>query len=213
MRRLIRTLVLTLGLVATSTAVASGARPETSNPAVARGALSHFDSDEAASLVSGDSVRRKFQIRRGNIDYHAGLAYRLVQTSPMEVIRALRRPDGIVRAIPYGVEATTISESDGVARVRIRQGKSPIIGKYSVHLEWDLGSYQARFWVDPTEERDVRDLWGVFSAREVRPGWTLISFGFAFNIGGVGELLESKAQRWALDTADRIAELVEPAGR
>lgn len=212
MRRLILSL-LVFGTLVSSSAGAIGAgvsQPQSPNFAAA---LSHFDSEEVAQLVAGESVRRKFRIRRGNIDYHAGLGYRLIQTSPMEVIRALRRPDGIVRAIPYGVEATTVSENDGVARVRIRQGKSPIIGKYSVRLEWDLGSYQARFWVDPTEERDVRDLWGVFSAREVAPGWTLVSFGFAFNIGGVGELLESKAQRWALDTPDRIAELVVPGAR
>ncbi len=173
-------------------------------------AFANFSQKDRVTLGQELSVKRRFQIQRGEVEYHAGLAYRLVQAKPMDVIRALRKPDGIVRAIPYAIEATTVSEADGVARVRIRQGKSPVIGKYSVHLEWDLGTYEARFWMDPNERHDVSDLWGVFSAKEVVPGWTLISFGFAFDIGGVGSLLESKAQRWALQTADRIAEMVEP---
>jgi hypothetical protein len=156
-------------------------------------------------------VKRRFLIGSGEDAYHAGYSYRIVDASPLEVIRALRRPGGIVKEIPYGLEATTLSEEDGVTRMRIAQGKRPIVGSYTVRLEWDLRTYRAQFWLDPTFDHDVNDVWGVFSAREISPGKTLVSFGFAFDIGGVGTLLERKAQTWGLTTADRIAEMVEDA--
>lgn len=173
--------------------------------------LRPFTAAEIQLLESGESVKRKFRIPRPDAIYHAGYSYRLVEATPMDIIRALRAPDGIVEVIPYGRSATTLSESDGMSRMRIRQGKAPVIGEYTVLVQWDLNDYQARFWMDPTEPHDVDDVWGIFSAREVRPGVTLISFGFAFNIGGVGTLLENKAQEWGLTTANRIAKHVKGA--
>ncbi len=169
-----------------------------------------FSPEERALLVDKKLVKRQFRLTVNKREYRAGLSYRLVQATPMDVMRALRRPDGIVRAIPYGIEAKTLSEHNGVAQVKIVQGKSPIVGGYTVRLEWDLSEYQARFWMDPNEDHDIQDIWGTFSAREVMPGWTLVSFSFCFDIGGVGEILASKAHRWALSTANRIAGLVEP---
>jgi hypothetical protein len=98
-----------------------------------------------------------------------------------------------------------LSEEDGVTKMSVAQGKRPVVGSYTVRLEWDLSTYQARFWMDPAYDHDIRDLWGMFAAREVAPGKTLVSFGFAFDIGGVGSILEGKAQTWGLTTADRIA--------
>lgn len=167
-----------------------------------------FSPEEITRLQDGKSVKRAFFIGEGDGTYHAGYSYRLVQAPPMEVIRVLRRPGGLIKAIPYGLSATTLSEEDGVTRMRIAQGKRPIVGRYTVRLEWDLSDYSARFWLDPTEDHDLNDVWGVFSAREVAPGVTLVSFGFAFDIGGVGSVLEHKAQTWGLTTADRIAELL-----
>lgn len=164
-----------------------------------------FSVAELRRLDAGKSVKRKFTIRTSGAVYHAGYSYRVVQTSPMEVIRLLRRPGELIEVIPYGLSAQVLSEKDGVSRMRIAQGKRPVVGEYTVRLEWDLREYQARFWMDPAYDHDLEDVWGVFSAREIRPGFTLISFGFAFNIGGVGTLLERKAQNWGLTTADRIA--------
>lgn len=168
-----------------------------------------FNAEERALLVEGKSVKRGFVLQRDDIQYRAGLSYRLIEAHPMDVMRALRRPRGIEKSIPYGLEAVTFNEKSGVAQVHILQGKRPIVGEYTVRLEWDLGNYSARFWMDPSYDHDLRDIWGVFSAREVSPGWTLVTFGFAFHIGGVGQLLERKAQRWALSTSDRIARLLE----
>jgi len=78
-------------------------------------------------------------------------------------------------------------------------------------MEWDLNSYQARFWRDPAYQADLEDIWGVFSAREIRPDLTLITVGFAFRLGGVGSVLEGKVQTWGLTTADRIARQVSDA--
>jgi len=177
------------------------------------GRLEPFSSREQKRLSKGKSVKRKFQIEQGGRSYHAGLSYRLVKGTPMDVIRTLRRPQAILTAIPYGLEATTLSEKRGVSRIRILQGKRPVTGEYTVWLDWDLPNYRARFWLDPSEPHDIRDIWGVFSAREVRPGWTLVSFGFAFDIGGMGELLEDKAQKWALRTADRLVRLMKSRAR
>lgn len=170
-----------------------------------------FSAEEKTQLLSGESVKRKFMLKIDDVEYRAGICYRLVQASPMDVMRALRAPGGIKKALPYGVEATTLRELDGVAEVRIVQGKVPIVGGYTVRLEWDLSHYSARFWLDPNREHDLRDIWGAFSAREVAPGYTLISFAVSFHLGGVAEILAPKAHRWALNTADNIAELVEPS--
>lgn len=168
-----------------------------------------FSEEEKQQLLSGESVKRKFMLEMDKVEYRAGICYRLVRASPMDVMRALRAPGGIKKAMPYGVEATTIREHDGIAEVRIVQGKVPIVGAYTVRMEWNLSTYSARFWLDPNQDHDLRDIWGAFSAREVAPGYTLVSFAVAFDLGGVAEILAPKAHRWALNTADNIAELVE----
>ena len=127
----------------------------------------------------------------------------------MDVIRAFRSPKSLVKVIPYGVAAKVLSEDDGVTTMTISQGKRPIVGTYTVRMVWDIDTYEARFWMDPNYRADIEDIWGVFSAREVKKGLTLVSFGFAFNIRGVGSILQGKAQTWGLTTADRIARHVE----
>jgi hypothetical protein len=170
---------------------------------------SSFTPDERLRLRSGKSVKRKFHLDVADVRYRAGLSYRLVKGTPIDVVSALRTPSGLARSIPYGLEATTLDERDGVARVRIKQGKPPIVGGYTVRMKWELNEYRARFWLDPNQAHDLRDIWGWFMAREVAPGLTLICFAVAFDLGGVGEILGSKVHRWSLSTADRIAELVE----
>ncbi len=172
-----------------------------------------FSSQELAQLERGKSVKRRFQVEHKGDIYRAGLSYRLVEGSPMDVIRALREPGAIVKVIPYGVSAKVLSEENGVTVMNIAQGKRPIVGEYTVRMEWDLSTYSARFWMDPSYRADIKDIWGVFSAREVRPGTTLVSFGFAFNIRGVASILETKAQDWGLTTADRIVKYLNETRR
>lgn len=169
---------------------------------------SGFKPAEIRRLERGKSVKRRFEMIHQGETYQAGLSYRLVQGTPMDVIRALRRPGAIAKVIPYGVSATVISEKEGVTVMKIAQGKRPVIGTYTVRMSWDLRSHSARFWMDPAYKSDIDDIWGSFTAREVRPGVTLVSFGFAFNIRGVASILEGKAQSWGLTTADRIANYV-----
>ncbi len=176
---------------------------------VVQAPVEDFSQEEKLRLASGRSVKRKFHLDLDDVVYRAGLSYRLVRARPLDVVRVLRSPQGIARSIPYGIEATTVEERDGVSKVRIRQGKPPIIGKYTVRMRWEMSRYRARFWLDPNHKHDVRDIWGWFSAKELSPGLTLISFAVAFDLGGVGELLGAKAHRWSLSTADRIAKLVE----
>lgn len=188
--------------------VSAWSAPTRAEP-VEQASSSAFSHQERRRLWGGKSVKRKFHLEVADVRYRAGLSYRLVKGRPMDVVGALRSPRGLARAIPYGLEATTLDEQDGVARVRIKQGKPPVVGGYTVRMKWELNDYRARFWLDPNQEHDVRDIWGWFMAREVAPGVTLICFAVAFDLGGVGEILGSKVHRWSLSTADRIAELVE----
>lgn len=169
---------------------------------------SGFTPTEMRRLERGKSVKRRFEMTYQGDTYQAGLSYRLVPGAPIDVIRALRQPGAIAEVIPYGVSATVLSEKDGVTVMKIAQGKRPVIGSYTVRMRWDLRNNSARFWMDPSYSADIEDIWGSFTAREVRPGLTLVSFGFAFNIRGVASILERKAQSWGLTTADRIAKYV-----
>lgn len=183
--------------------------PRAAAPTFTMGSVpSGFKPGEIRRLERGKSVKRRFELTHQGDTYQAGLSYRLVEGTPMDVIRALRQPGAIAKVIPYGVSATVLSEKDGVTVMKIAQGKRPVIGTYTVRMRWDLRSNSARFWMDPSYKSDIQDIWGSFTAREVRPGITLVSFGFAFNIRGVASILEGKAQSWGLTTADRIAKYV-----
>lgn len=168
-----------------------------------------FTSAEIRRLSKGKSVKRRFDLAHQGDEYQAGLSYRLIEGTPMDVMRALRQPGAIAKVIPYGVSSTILSEKDGVTVMKIAQGKRPVVGKYTVRIKWDLQTHSARFWMDPAHKSDIEDIWGTFTARAVRPGVTLVSFGFAFNIRGVASILEGKAQTWGLTTADRIAKYVK----
>lgn len=193
--------LLPVVLLSTSELSAGEKRVRTSGSA-------EFSSEERAMFLQGKSVKRRLELKRNGRRYHAGLSYRLIQARPMDVMRVLREPGGVARVLPYGISATAESEKAGVTKMRVRQGKPPVVGTYTVKLVWDLSKYEAKFWLDPSERSDIDDVWGLFQAREVSPGLTLISFGFAFDIGGLGSLLERKAQGWALDVPDRLADLL-----
>lgn len=51
-----------------------------------------FTQQEVARLERGKSVKRGFELSHAGTTYQAGLSYRLVEATPMDVIRALRKP-------------------------------------------------------------------------------------------------------------------------
>src|SRR5690606_31091958 len=99
------------------------AKPHKSDAALKRDAASSrgFTRQEKALLRRGKSVKHGFQLEHAGSTYQAGLSYRLVHAKPMDVIRTLRRPGGLVQVIPYGLSASVLAERDGVTWITIAQ--------------------------------------------------------------------------------------------
>jgi hypothetical protein len=163
---------------------------------------------ERAKLEKGQLIARPFVFERSGHGYRGGVSYQLVNAPPAEVLRALRRPGALLEAVPYTLEARVVEQKGRKSRVTMRQGVVPLTGRYTVLLEWSETEPGGRFWLDTAAPHDLRDIFGYFRLVEYRPGVTLLTFAFAFDIGGLGNMFEGQAQKAALRTPSRWAEIV-----
>lgn len=174
------------------------------------GPVSALSADERRALYGGEMVTRSFAFERRGASYRAGISYYLVEAERPAVLSWLRQPGALEEALPHARAATLLAENDGISTIRMLHQRGPMQGRYTVRLAWDIQKGQARFWLDPARDNDLRDLWGYFQVRPVAPGVSLITFAFAFDLGGLAEILEPTVQAAVLDVPRRIAERVVP---
>lgn len=172
------------------------------------GRVSALSAGERRALYRGENVTRSFAFERSGGSYRAGIAYYLVQADPVSVLSWLRQPGALEEALPHARAATRLAEKDGISTIVMHHQRGPVQGRYTVRLAWDIQQGQASFWLDPARDNDLRDLWGYFRVRPVAPGLSLITFAFAFDLGGLAELLEPAVQAAVLEVPRRIGERV-----
>lgn len=170
--------------------------------------LSHRDREV---LHAGGMVSRALRFAHGGGSYVGGVSYQVVDARPELVLAALSDVSNWPEALPRTKSARLLSGADGLSRVELVQGGSFLEARYTVVLQRADGD-TIRFWMDPAEAHDIRDVWGFFRVQALPGGRSLITVGAALDLGdGLARMLfEDKIASMLLRAPRKIREFVEP---
>lgn len=162
-------------------------------------------------LVAGSMVSRPLRFTSQDGQYVGGVSYQLVEARPEVVLSALSDVNNWPEALPRTKSARLLDSKAGVSRVELVQGSSFVDARYSVMLERADGD-TIRFWLDPSQPHDIRDVWGFFRVQAFPGGRSLITVGAALDLGdGLARaLFEDKIARMMLHAPRSIRAFVEP---
>ena len=167
---------------------------------------------ERLRLDAGVMVSRplRFESERGR--YVGGVSYQIVDARPEMVLAALSDVANWPDALPRTKSARLVSSADGLSRVELVQGSSLVDARYTVVLDRAADGETIRFWLDPTQPHDIRDVWGYFRVKAMPGGRSLITVGAALDLGdGIARLLfEEKIAVMMLHAPRQIRAFVEP---
>jgi hypothetical protein len=167
-------------------------------------------SHEQSALHAGRMVSRALRFEQGDGHYVGGVSYQLVDARPELVLAALSDVSNWPEALPRTKSARLLGSVNGVSRVELVQGGSFVDARYTVMLERVDGE-TIRFWLDPSEPHDIRDVWGFFRIKPAPGGRSLITVGAALDLGdGLPRLFEDKIAVMMLRAPRQIRDFVEP---
>jgi Polyketide cyclase / dehydrase and lipid transport len=165
---------------------------------------------ERGALHAGRMVSRALRFEQGGGHYVGGVSYQVVDARPELVLAALSDVTNWPEALPRTKSAHLLGSVNGVSRVELVQGGSFVDARYTVMLERVDGE-TIRFWLDPSEPHDIRDVWGFFRIKPLPGGRSLITVGAALDLGdGLPRLFEDKIARMMLRAPRQIRDFVEP---
>ena len=193
--------LLALSLASTAQAEPTLARIPT------RQALSAGEQD---ALHAGRMVSRPLSFEQAGGRYVGGVSYQVVDAEPEVVLAALSDVANWPDALPRTKSARLLDSVNGLSRVELVQGGSFLDARYTVMLE-RADTETIRFWMDPSEAHDIRDVWGFFRVKALPGGRSLITVGAALDLGdGLPRLFEDKVARMMLRAPRQIRDFVQP---
>jgi hypothetical protein len=177
-------------------------------PAAAVAKLSVHDQEV---LSGGAMVSRALRFDDADGHYVGGVSYQVVDARPEVVLAALSDVTNWPEALPRTKSARLLGSAHGLSRVELVQGGALVDARYTVVLEQADGD-SIRFWLDPSQPHDIRDVWGYFRVKPLPGGRSLITVGAALDLGdGLARMLfEDKIARLMLRAPRHIREFVEP---
>lgn len=183
------------------------ASPLAAEPAAPQQLSAH----EARALKAGVLVSRAVRFAHDGGRYVGGVSYQVVDARPELVLAALSDVENWPHALPRTKSARLLDAAGGLPRVELVQGGSFLEARYTVLIDRAEGD-TIRFWLDPTQPHDIRDVWGFFRVKPLPGGRSLITVGAALDLGdGLARLLfEDKIASMLLRAPRKIREFVEP---
>lgn len=188
--------------------LAASAQGEPSAPTAA--ARPSLTAGEQSALHAGRMVSRALRFEQAGGHYVGGVSYQVVDARPELVLAALSDVTNWPEALPRTKSARLLDSVNGVSRVELVQGGSFLDARYTVMLERVDGE-TIRFWMDPSEPHDIRDVWGFFRIKPLPGGRALITVGAALDLGdGLPRLFEDKIAGMMLRAPVQIRDFVAP---
>lgn len=193
-------------LLALTLAASAQAEPS----AVTAAARPSLSIGERSALHAGRMVSRAISFEQAGGHYVGGVSYQVVDARPELVLAALSDVTNWPEALPRTKSARLLDSVNGVSRVELVQGGAFVDARYTVMLERVDGE-TIRFWMDPSEPHDIRDVWGFFRIKPLPGGRALITVGAALDLGdGLPRLFEDKIAGMMLRAPRQIRDFVAP---
>jgi hypothetical protein len=166
---------------------------------------------EQSALEAGVLVSRALRFAHDGGSYVGGVSYQVVEVEPELVLAALSDVANWPEALPRTKSAKLLPVRDGLSRVELVQGGTLLEARYTVVLDRADGA-TIRFWLDPSQPHDIRDVWGFFRVQPLPGGRSLVTVGAALDLGdGLARMLfEDKIASMLLRAPRKIREFVQP---
>ncbi len=188
-------------------ALAAPAQAEPSAQVLVPRALSLGQQD---ALHAGRMVPFTVSFQQAGGHYVGGVSYQVVDARPEVVLAALSDVTNWPEALPRTKSARLVDSVNGLSRVELVQGGAFLDARYTVVLQRADGE-TIRFWMDPSQPHDIRDVWGFFRVKALPGGRSLITVGAALDLGdGLPRLFEDKIARMMLRAPRQIRDFVQP---
>jgi len=189
-------------LLAFTLAATAQAEPSLVRPSLTLG--------ERDALHAGRMVSRPLSFEQSGGHYVGGVSYQVVDAQPELVLAALSDVTNWPDALPRTKSARLVDSVNGLSRVELVQGGTFLDARYTVVLE-RADAETIRFWLDPSQPHDIRDVWGYFRIKPMSGGRSLITVGAALDLGdGLPRLFEDKIARMMLRAPRQIRDFVQP---
>jgi hypothetical protein len=194
-------------LLAFTLAASAQAEPSAVAPPPVRRSLTLAERD---ALHAGLMVSRPLSFEQSGGHYVGGVSYQVVEAQPELVLAALSDVANWPEALPRTKSARLVASGDGLSRVELVQGGTFLDARYTVVLE-RVDAETIRFWMDPSQPHDIRDVWGFFRIKPLTGGRSLITVGAALDLGdGLPRLFEDKIASMMLRAPRQIRDFVQP---
>jgi hypothetical protein len=172
--------------------------------------LPELDPAERDELRGGSLVSRRMRVPAGDSYLIGGISYQRVRTAPEILLTTLQKPKNLPHLLPHTLSARKLEGSGSDALIELEQGRSPIVGSYTVRAV--RRGERIRFWLDKGRAAPFEDLWGYFRVTPFSGRDSLLTVAVLLDLGpGMMRLFfEEKIQRIALATPRKIRDYVEP---
>ena len=170
-----------------------------------------FTDAEKQQLERGESIKRELTLELPQGRFVGGVAYAIVAAPQHVIMHVLMQPPSYAEILPATLEVREI-ERRGVDRfVYMKHGTSLGTAGYVCHIRPESGQL-VRFWMDPTREHEITDLWGFFRVEALGPQRSLVTFGVLVDLGlgAVTRMLfEDRIRARAMKAPEKLRTFVE----
>lgn len=160
---------------------------------------------EKDALARGECVRRPVDADLEEGYYIGGVSYCLVEAPAPFVLRLLADVSVYKDILALTLEANPTGKKGADQLVYLKHGGKLGTAGYTMRIQSADPGGVIRFWMDPTFEHEIEDMWGYVRAEALGPERCLVTYAVLCDLGTVIRILfGEKIREFALDTPEHV---------
>jgi hypothetical protein len=175
-----------------------------------RAAAAPLAADEVARLSRGELVRRPLDLDLPQGGYFGGVSYAVIRAPVDAVAAVLADPSTYTSILPMTLESRLLQRVGGDVSVYFRQGGRAGSAAYVLTIRRESPGL-FRFWLDPSKEHEIADLWGFLRVQPWDGTGALLTYAalLRLDFGLVKLLFSEKIRQYALGTPELVRAYVQ----
>lgn len=167
---------------------------------------------EREALARGASVRRPVDADLEQGTYQGGVSYAVVKAPAAFVLAMLQEVDVYRSILALTLEAKLQGTRGADRLVYLKHGGKLGTAGYTLRIRNPDSDGVIRFWMDPTFEHEIEDVWGYVRVEPLGPAKCLATYAILCDLGSILRVLfGERIRRYALDTPEHIQSVAESA--
>lgn len=165
---------------------------------------------EKEALGRGETVRRPVDADLEEGTYIGGVSYAVVGAPAAFVLAMLHEVATYRSILALTLEVTDVGEKGGDKLVYFKHGGSLGTAGYTMRIQKADRGGVIRFWMDPTFDHEIDDIWGFVRVEPLGPASCLATYAVLCDLGGLFRVLfGERIRKHALDTPGHLRRVAE----